>query len=272
MIIIIFLLKFQKNLDEKKYYIENSDNFNLKARKRFILLNYYDKDNTQIYLDNLEKNKEHKDKIDIKSNDIIKGNLKENNKDISIEKKQINKKIDSENDKLKMEKKHLSLQFYFLYENEKSKLTGIYDIDDINFFVFNKKIFYELKNELHIFYNYLNFIKENNNKLNEKNEYFESFKKYEENEDIKKIANDSYIDFSNINYENYIIVINVCLFYYLDQIPLKEVLIREFIDNFDLLKSSKLSFNDRIRIMRFICKGFIKLSKEKKEISFIDFR
>ena len=36
----------------------------------------------------------------------------------------------------------------------------------------------------------------------------------------------------------------------------------EFINNFNILKNSKLSYSDRIRIMRLICQGFIEYSKE----------
>ena len=48
----------------------------------------------------------------------------------------------------------------------------------------------------------------------------------------------------------------------MDQTSLKEELIKKFIYNFNLLKNCKLPYNDRIRIMRFICQGFIESSKE----------
>ena len=96
------------------------------------------------------------------------------------------------------------------------------------------------------------------------NEYLESLEKYKKDPIIHNLIINYDIDFNNINYESYIIYINLCLFYYLNQTKLKEELVYEFEKNFNILIKSKLSYYDRIRIMRFICKEYIKIADEDR--------
>ena len=255
------------NLDGKEYSIHNFDNFNSKTRKRFIILNYYDKGNNQLYSamkEQIEKDKKEikdKNKNDEKQTKTEKKTHPETNniKEISID------QIFEENYEMIQTKINLSLQFCFLYENEKPNIFGIFEIDEINSFNFNEKRIYKQKDEYKIFFDYLNIIKKNNAKSNEKNEDLKLYKKYENDSEIKELATSNEINFFGINYENFIIIINICLFYYMNQTSFKEELIKEFNENFNILKDSKLSFPDRVRIMRFICQQYIIYSKEKRK-------
>ena len=96
----------------------------------------------------------------------------------------------------------------------------------------------------------------------EKNNYLKSLEKYKNNDKIEQLVKDGNYDFSYINYENYITYINICLFYYYNKTSKKEGLIKEFGEKFNLLVDSNLSYFDRIRIMRFTCKEYFRISDE----------
>lgn len=100
--------------------------------------------------------------------------------------------------------------------------------------------------------------------LKNENEYLQSLEKYKEDTNIKNLITEYDIDFNNFNYESYIIYINLCLFYYINQTLSKEELVFEFEKNFNILIKSKLSYYDRIRIIRFICKEYIKIADEDR--------
>ena len=53
-----------------------------------------------------------------------------------------------------------------------------------------------------------------NHNIESKNMYFQSLNKYIGNIEIEKLVKNDLIDFSYINYKNYYIYINICLFYY----------------------------------------------------------
>ena len=242
------LPEFQSiQIEKKKYLIEKSDHFNSKARKRFILLNYYDIENTKIYKDKIiEKKKKQDEKI----------NKQEENKgknDIIMNVYDLKDFLDDEDEIIS----HDSILYCFFYEKEKKKLLGIYEIKEINNNIPIQKDNLKLKKEYKIFYNFLKIMGDINIDVEKKEEYLKSIKKYNNDLDIKQLVNNYDIDFSNINYENYLIFINICLFYYYNQTPSKNYLIREFKSKFELLKKSNISYNIKIRIMRFICREII---------------
>ena len=123
---------------------------------------------------------------------------------------------------------HDSILYCFFYEKEKKKLLGIYEIKEINNNIPTQKDNLKLKKEYKIFYNFLKIMGDINIDVEKKEEYLKSIKKYNNDLDIKQLVNNYDIDFSNINYENYLIFINICLFYYYNQTPSKNYLIREF--------------------------------------------
>ena len=263
-------------VENKKYNIKNSDNFNSESRKRFIIINYYDKKNTNYY--KIRKN----ESIEANKNDYV--NIIKNNKTIAATKTNkrkdiIDNIIDSDTNKinnnkndeegediinLSIETIHSSLQFCFLIKDNTPKLFGIFDIEEINdkFHPDEKKIFHF--SEYKIFYNYYSNIKKKYTELKNENEYLQSLEKYKEDTNIKNLITEYDIDFNNFNYESYIIYINLCLFYYINQTLSKEELVFEFEKNFNILIKSKLSYYDRIRIIRFICKEYIKIADEDR--------
>ena len=245
------LPEFQNiQIEEKKYLIEKSDHFNSKARKRFILLNYYDIENTKIYKDKIIEEKKQKEKI----------NKQEGNKDkneIIINVYNLKDFLNDEDDNNLEIITHDSILYCFYYEKEKKRLLGIYDIKEINNNIPIQKDNFKLKKEYKIFYNFLKIMGDINIDDEKKKEYLKSIKKYNNDSDIKNLVNNYDIDFSNINYENYLIIINICLFYYYNQTPSKNYLIREFKSKFKLLKNSNISYNNKIRIMRFICREIV---------------
>ena len=95
--------------------------------------------------------------------------------------------------------------FNFFYEKEKNVLLGTYNINDINNNIHKKKI-YEPNQKYKIFYNYFKNI--TNNNLEKRKNYLESLEDFVGNSDINNLIYNKYIDFSYINYESYIIIIN----------------------------------------------------------------
>ena len=161
---------------------------------------------------------------------------------------------------------HDSILYCFFYEKEKKKLLGIYDIKEINNNFPIQKDNFKLKEEYKIFYNFLEIMGNKNVNKEQKKEYLESIEKYNKDSDIEQLVNNYDIDFSNINYENYIIFINMSLFYYYNQTPSKNYLIREFKTKFKLLKKINISYNVKIRIMRFICRESCKIIDGDRKI------
>ena len=190
------LPEFQNiQIKEKTYLIEKSDHFNSKARKRFILLNYYDIENTKIY----------KDKIKEKNHQDEKTNKQEGNKDknqIIMNVYNLEDFLNDENDNNLEIINHDSILYCFFYEKEKKKLLGIYDIKEINNNFPIQKDNLKLKEEYKIFYNFLEIMGNKNVNKEQKKEYLESIEKYNKDSDIEQLVNNYDIDFSNINYEN----------------------------------------------------------------------
>ena len=247
------------SIKEKAYNINYYDNFDSKARKRFIILNYYDNENTKKY-DKGKKliNKEPKLKI------FNKNKRKENNE---IKKKDISTEFIDDYDEIYEKVNHKSLIFSFYYERNKEKLLGIYDLEEIIDKSNNKKEYYKPKEEYKIFYNYFKIIKDKNYDKEKKEIYLKTIQKYINNKDIENLVKNYNIDFSNINYENYIIFINICLFYYSNltsEISFKDLLISEFNDKFTLLINTKIPLKDRIRIIRFICIQAFRVLDDKR--------
>ena len=167
----------------KIYNLEYSDNFNSEARKRFIIMNYYDKEHTSHY----ESMKEVSIEYDVNEN------FYKNYKTIAETKKKTEKKNDInsniiDRDSIKInddkddkdgedftnftiETKHNSLQFCFLYKDETPNLFGIYELEEIiNKFQPKKKIIFK-SNEYKMFYDYFSFIKKNITEVMNENEY-----------------------------------------------------------------------------------------------------
>ena len=213
--------------NDNKYQIVNSDNFNSKIRKRFILLNYYDCEYTKLYENEYFKKQKHI----INTYDI--NDYCEEKKETTI---------------TKVEECYGSLLLIFFYEKEKNVLLGTYNINDINNNIHKKKI-YEPNQKYKIFYNYFKNI--TNNNLEKRKNYLESLEDFVGNSDINNLICNKYIDFSYINYESYIIIINIILFYCYNNIKYKNELIQEFKEKFNLLKNKEMPYKDKIRIIRF---------------------
>ena len=243
--------------NDKEYKVTKSDHFDSKARKRFIILNYYDIENVKIYKDKLNKKKmdEPKDEKQIKKNEI------------ALEKYEIEDIISDDEEVYPEIKNYISLLFIFFYEKQKKNLLGIYDINDIKDCIPPKKEIYKPKGEYKIFYKFFNIMNGDINlKKEEKNDYLKSLKKYTNDSDIEELVTEFNKDFSNINYENYIIYINLCLFYYYNLIDSKDGLISDFKIKFDILKKIKMNLYDKIRIFRFSCREYFRTSYEKRTI------
>ena len=162
-----------------------------------------------------------------------------------------------------------SLLFIFFHKEGNRKLLGIYDINEINNINDLEKIAYKPNEEYRIFFNFFKVMVNKNINNEEKTNYLLLFEKYKNNIEIENIVKNLDIDFSNINYENYIIYINICLFYYYNKTLKKEGLLEEFEEKFNLLIKCNLAYSDRIRIMRFTCREFVRISDEKRVIHLI---
>ena len=280
-----------------RYKIEYSDYFNSRARKRFIILNYYDKSYQEI-IDSQKSftKKDNNIQIQIKKTKI--NNTIDNNKNKIEDDKDINKDmnkdvnnninidiINKENDQdnyiedendidfnLNIETTHDCTQLCFLYENDKKNIFGIHDVEEIsNIFKIEKKISFNPKNEYKIFYEYFKLLMNDKLQISTKNInlYFESLNKVKYDDNIQEIFINNNIDFTEINYENYLIYINLCLFHYLNKTKSKKELINEFIEKFNDLEQSELPFYDRIRIIRFICQEYIKIVSENRNFNLL---
>ena len=256
-------------INNDKYTIENFDNFNSNTRKRFILLNYYDKENNYRYnimkdndfeIDKKLKrkaNKPNKEKKDEEKHQIISDTNEMNDNDININEEE------SDINDFPIETSHNCIQFCFLCKDNEEYLFGIYEIDEIERrYIPEKKIIFD-NNDYKIFYDFYNLIKD------DPFQKIDSFEKFKDNDNIKNLVEDAEIDFSTFNYQSYIIYINLCLFYYLNKAKIKTDLIEEFKNNFNLLSSSNLSYRDRIRIIRFICKEQIKIAEEDRRYTLL---
>ena len=159
-----------------------------------------------------------------------------------------------------IEKMHDSLQFCFLYQNAKSHLLGMYNIEDI---FFEKKENYIPNNKYNIFYDYFNIIRKSNKKDLEI-EYLNNLKFYENDEGLEKLIKNKNYDFSNIKYEDYYLYINLCLYYYMNKAENKDLLILTFEQNYNLLLKVNFTNEQKLRILKFTCEEFIKSSLEKR--------
>ena len=244
------------NYDGKENIFEINDDLNSKSRKRFVILNYSGIENMEIY-NNKIKQKNTKDEKNGENlenrHEIIKINNKYNLNDILNNEKgipEINTKT----------------SFLFIYSHEKgnNNLLGVYDINEINNYNDLEKTIYKPKDEYKIFFNFFKTMNNKNINFEEKNNYLKSLEKYKNNNKIEQLVKSDNYDFSFINYENYIIYINICLFYYYNKTSKKEGIIREFGKKFHLLIDRNLSYFDKIRIMRFSCKEYLRFSDEYK--------
>ena len=183
--------------------------------------------------------------------------------------------IEDENDldfNFNIETTHDCTQLCFLYENDKENIFGIHDVEEIsNIFKIEKKISFNPKNEYKIFYEYFKLLMNDKLQISTKNInlYFESLNKVKYDDNIQEIFINNNIDFTEINYENYLIYINLCLFHYLNKTKSKKELINEFIEKFNDLEQSELPFYDRIRIIRFICQEYIKIVSENRNFNLL---
>ena len=192
-------------------------------------------------------------------------------------KKEENQNIDETKDKNKISLNYnnvsdfynndrCSLLFILFYEEGKEKLLGIYDIDNIYENLPEDKNIYEPKEEYKLLYNFIEIIKNNNDK--EKKQYLESLENKIPFEEAKSLVNTFNYDFSDINYENYIIYINLCLYYYYTITHFKNGLLKQFEEKFIELAYSKITYADRIRIIRFMCQEFCINVTEQRLIHF----
>ena len=280
-------------IEEKKYSINNYDHFNSQIRKRYIVINGPKTNEVEEYLlkkaqiaekklnAKNEKKKEESDKsnIETKINEKNLFKLKESNINIKKEENNIdglskNKieeelKIDKEGEineqneiddllSLKQEIFHESLQFYFSFDKkeEKYKLQGIFNIEEIepesNMINIDEKII----DKYEVFNDYYKIISEDASKEVEK------LKKFKNDENIKDLVVNSQFIYPNMKYKNFIIYINICLFYYMNKTDWKDELMTKFDKTYVNLKKSKLSLLEKIRILKFVCKQFIISIKE----------
>ena len=249
------LPKFQIiNYDGKKLKFEINDDLNSKSRKRFVILNYSGIQNMNIYKNKIkeknEKEEKNKENMDNK-NEIITINNRYNLNDIL-------------NDKEGIPEISTKTSFLFIFSHEKgnNNLLGVYDINEINNYNDLEKNIYKQNDEYKTFFNFFKTMNNKNINMDKKNNYLKSLEKYINNDKIEQLVKNGNYDFSFINYENYIVYINICLFYYYNKTSKKEGLIKEFGEKFNLLKDSNLSYFDRIRIMRFTCKEYFRISDE----------
>jgi len=251
------LPKFQIiNYNGKEYKFEINDDLNSKSRKRFVILNYSGIQNMEIYNNKIklknekeEKNEENRDN----RNEIINTNNIYNLNDILNDKGGI-PEISTKT----------SFLFIFFHEKGNNNLLGVYDINEINNYNDLEKTIYKQNDEYKIFFNFFKIMNNKNINMEEKNNYLKSLEKYKNNNKIEQLVKSDNYDFSYINYENFITYINICLFYYYNKTSKKEGLIREFGKKFHLLIDRNLSYFDKIRIMRFTCKEYLKFSDEYK--------
>ena len=247
------------NIEGKQYHLEISDSFNSKARKRFILLNYYDIENTKKYKLKtiVSRKKKNRDK---KKGDQVDKNKIENIKSYDI------KDFLCEEDGFPEKINETCFSFIFYHDKKKKEniLLGIYDINEINDIKPIEKTLYQSKEEYSIFYDFYKIMSGKNHNIESKNMYFQSLNKYIGNIEIEKLVKNDLIDFSYINYKNYYIYINICLFYYYNKTSQKGGLIKEFKKQFNLIKESNLPFSDKIRIMRFTCLEYSRISHEDR--------
>ena len=248
-------------LNGKENQFEITDNLNSQSRKRFVILNYPGLNNMNIYKDKIEKKKSKEEK------------KKENadNKNEIINVSNIYNLEDILNDKEAIPelKPKTSFLFIFFHEKNKNKLLGVYDIDEINNYNNLEKIIYKQNDEYKIFYNFFKIMNNKNINIEKRNNYLKSLEKYKNNDKIEQLVKNVDYDFSYISYENYITYINICLFYYYNKTQKKEGLLKEFEEKFNLLIDSNLSYYDRIRILRFTCKEYFRISDEKRVIHLI---
>ena len=255
------LPKFQEiNINGKNYSFEITDDFNSKSRKRFIILNY-------IGIENL---KNYKDKIE-KKNDENKTKGSKNNNNEKISDNRIYNISDFLNDYEVIPKININMSFLFIFfhEKDKNKLLGVYDINEINNFNDLEKTIYIPKEEYKIFSNFFKTMSKKNLDIESKNICLKTLEKYKDDIEIEQSVKNDNFDFSFISYENYITYINICLFYYYNKTSDKDGLIEDFEEKFNSLINSNLCYSDRIRIMRFICNEYLRISEENRVIHLI---
>jgi len=269
------------------YKIKDSDIFNNKTRKRFIIINSPNNQFTEIYdikkneiKEESKKRKEMNKTGDIKNKEEKLVNNEENkinekpktneekdrlieNNPNNLETNKLIEDIKTDEDyflaHLIIEKMHDSLHLCFLYKNNEKHLLGIYDIEEI---IFYKKDNYNPPSKYDIFYDYFENIKNDNNN---DSEYLNNLKKYENDKDLEKLVLNKNYDFSNIKYKDYLIYINLCLFYYMSKTEYKKNLLSKFEQNLNLLLTINLTIEQKIRIIKFTCEEYIKSLTEGRE-------
>ena len=135
-------------------------------------------------------------------------------------------------------------------------MQGIFNIEEIepesNMINIDEKII----DKYEVFNDYYKIISEDASKEVEK------LKKFKNDENIKDLVVNSQFIYPNMKYKNFIIYINICLFYYMNKTDWKDELMTKFDKTYVNLKKSKLSLLEKIRILKFVCKQFIISIKE----------
>ena len=258
-------------IGENIYIINDSDTFNSKTRKRFVIINIPGNIFTTIYKEKKNENKKNKKRI--KGVELINNEedkIKEENKinKVKEEKNKIKEEIKIEDndrdiiiDNIIIEKMHDSLQLCLLYKNKQGHLMGIYDIEEI---LFQKNVHYITNNKFNIFYGYFEIVKKNNNNDTEK-KFLNNLNIYKEDKDLEELVKNKNYDFSNIKYEDYYLYINLCLYYYMNKTIYKRQLVDIFEENYNKLFKINLTNGQKIRIMKFTCEEFLISLTEKRE-------
>ena len=148
--------RHEEAIGEITYNIKDSDTFNSKTRKRFVIINIPGNKFTEIY--HIKKrNKKNKDSMKLENKiNIEKDKIKEEKKisQVKEEKNKIKEEIKTDNndkdiiiENIIIEKMHDSLQLCFLYKENQKYLLGIYNIEDI---IFQKNDYLVVSNKYYV--------------------------------------------------------------------------------------------------------------------------
>ena len=289
------LPKMKIYLDEKEYIIENFDTFNSKIRKRYVLINIPKNEYINIYKNNFESyrlqqlekskknnemNKSNESEIkDKKQYDLDDKNIIESEKLSEFKAKQKYNEEKNENNLFQEEVeeeeenslliqtlyKTLQFCFYFDEENKKSKLVGIFDIEEI---IPEEPVSLteKLLEKYELFYDYYKVLMGKKQPNDEYLKNIEAFGKDKYLTDL--VLNHSYFE-PNIKYKYYIIYINICLFFYMRLMKNKNIILKLFKHNLEEIQSTNLTISQKIRIMRFTCKESFKTEYDNKDFNLI---
>ena len=211
--------------EENKIELISENNIEIKEENNIDLISEY---NIEIKEENninfiSENNIEIKDEKEIKLNENNNLNIKEENK--SIENDSTNRDIEKEIN-INYQRLKVSLQFYFYFNDGKgtSNLIGIFNIEEIEHEK-HKYLNEEMLKKYDFFYNYYKILEGEIESPDNYLEILENFKKDKKLVDL--VCN--YNNYMPIKYKNYIIYINMCLFFYYQ-------IIQKFIVYFYLIK------------------------------------